>query len=122
MAQTAFLGRRTTRRSHPRTSCFLTYDNVGLSSATTPRFPTRRQGYKNYLQHEPQFLEYLKRRDSCDDTRLVCYQRFFRHLTEKDLGGALDEDLASPLGQLLDELRAVEETTLEALERGYIAG
>lgn len=51
------------------------------SSISTPA-----TGFKNYLQHEPRFLEYLKRRDSCDDSRLVCYQRFFRHLAEKGFG------------------------------------
>ena len=56
-------------------------------------------------------MEYLKGRDSCDDTSLGCYQRFFRHLAEEDLGGAPDEALASPLGQLLRDLQAVEETT-----------
>ena len=52
-------------------------------------------GFKNYLQHEARFLGYLERRDSCDETTLGCYQRFFRHLAEKDLGGALDQGLAS---------------------------
>lgn len=41
-------------------------------------------GFKNYSQHEARFLEYLKRRDCCDATTLGCYQRFFRHLAEKD--------------------------------------
>jgi hypothetical protein len=36
------------------------------------------------------------------------YQRLFLHLAEKDLGGAQDEELASPLGQLLGDLHAVE--------------
>ena len=48
------------------------------SSISTPA-----TGFKNYLQHEPQFLEYLKRRDSCDDTSLDCYRRFFRYLAER---------------------------------------
>ena len=65
-------------------------------------------GFRNYLQHEVGFLEYLKGRDSCDDTSLGCYQRFSRHLDEEDLGGAPDEGLASPLRQLLGNLRAVE--------------
>ncbi len=65
-------------------------------------------GFKDYLQHEDGFLGYLKWRDSCDDTTLGYYQRFFRHLAEKDLGSAPDEKLASPLGQLLGDLRAVE--------------
>jgi len=39
---------------------------------------------------------------------LGCYQRFFKHLAEKDLGATPDEELASPLGQLWDNLRAVE--------------
>jgi hypothetical protein len=43
---------------------------------------------------------------------LGCYQRFFRHLAEEDLGGAPDEGLASPLGQLLRDLQAAEETIL----------
>ena len=64
-------------------------------------------GFRNYLQHEVGFLEYLKGRDSCDDTSLGCYQRFSRHLDEEDLGGAPDEGLASPLGQLLRDLQAV---------------
>lgn len=67
-------------------------------------------GFKNYVQYEAGFLEYLKRRDSCDDTTLGCYQRFFRHLAEKDLGGAPDEELASPLGQPLGDLQAVNDS------------
>jgi hypothetical protein len=68
-------------------------------------------GFKNYFQHEVGFLECLKGRDSCDETSLGCYQRFFRHLAEEDLGGAPDEGLASPLEQLLRDLQAAEETT-----------
>jgi hypothetical protein len=41
--------------------------------------------FKNYLQHEAGFLKYLKRRDSCDDTSLGCYQLFFGHLTNSRL-------------------------------------
>lgn len=40
-----------------------------------------------------------------------------RRLAEKDLGGAPDEELVSPLRQLLDELRAVQDATRLALER-----
>jgi hypothetical protein len=67
-----------------------------------------KSGFKNYLQHEYGFLEYLKGRDFLDDKTLGCYQHFFRHLAEKDLGSAPDEELVSPLGQLLGDLRAVE--------------
>ncbi len=91
-------------RSHVR-QCWVEFcDDSSISDPVT--------GFKNYSQHEAGFLEYLKRRDSCDDTSLGCYQRFFRHLAEGDLGGAPDEALASPLGQLLCDLQAVEETTL----------
>jgi hypothetical protein len=41
---------------------------------------------------------------------LGCYQRFFRQLAEKDLGDAPDEELASPLGQLLRDLQAVNDS------------
>lgn len=64
-------------------------------------------GFKNYLQHEAGFLEYLKRRDLYDDPTLGCFQRFFKHLAEKDLGNAPDEELALPLEKLLSDLRAV---------------
>ena len=68
-------------------------------------------GFKNYLQqYEAGFLDYLKRRDSCDDTTLGCYQRFFRHLVEKGLGSAPDKELASPLEQLLGDLQAVNDS------------
>ena len=67
-------------------------------------------GFKNYSQRETEFLEYLKGRDSCDDASLGCYQRFFEHVAEKDLGGAPDEALASPLGQLLGDLQAVSDS------------
>ena len=67
-------------------------------------------GFKNYSQHEARFLEYLKRSDSCDDTTLGCYQRFFRDLAEEALGGAPDEELASPLEQLLGGLQAVNDS------------
>ena len=73
--------------SHTR-QCWVEFcDDNSVSGPTT--------GFKNYLQHETRFLGYLERRDSCDETTLGCYQRFFRHLAEKDLGGALDEGLAS---------------------------
>jgi hypothetical protein len=64
-------------------------------------------GFNNYFQHEAGFLEYLKRGDLYNDPTLGCYQRFFKHLAEKDLGNAPDEELAFPLGQLLGDLRAV---------------
>jgi hypothetical protein len=67
-------------------------------------------GFKNYLQHEAGFLEYLERRDCCDGTTLGCYQRFFKHLAEKDLGGAPEEERESPLGQLLGGLQAVNDS------------
>ncbi|KAK3938098.1 hypothetical protein QBC46DRAFT_356111 [Diplogelasinospora grovesii] len=68
-------------------------------------------GFENYSQHEDAFLGYLKERHFCDDKASGCYQRFFSHLAEKDLGGVSDEELASRLRQLLDDLRAVEETS-----------
>lgn len=62
-------------------------------------------GFNNYFQHEAGSLEYLKRRGLYPT--LGCYQRFFKHLAEKDLGNVPDEELAFPLGQLLGDLRAV---------------
>ncbi len=75
-------------------------------------------GFKSYSRHETRFLEYLKKRDSYDDTTLGCYRRFFTYLAEKDLGDVPDEELASPLGQLLDELQAVADTTQRVMGRG----
>ena len=89
--------------SHIRQSWVEFCDDPSISPVT---------GLKNYLEHEARFLKYLKGRDSCDDTSLGRYQRFFRHLAVEDLGDAPDEAAASPLGQLLRDLQAVEVTTL----------
>ena len=83
------------------------FDDCDGSSISDPL-----TGFKNYLQHVARFLEYLNGRDFCDETSLSCYHRFFRHLAVEDLGNTTDEALGSPLGQLLRDLQAVEETTL----------